>query len=100
MAGKFWRTGLTEMAQSFSKTSFLRACNGSSRNLTAADIEPFGSGVRAQALEPSGSLVDDFRFVTAERMIHVLNAPSPAATASLSIGETIANMALEQAGTS
>jgi (S)-2-hydroxyglutarate dehydrogenase len=55
---------------------------------------PFGAGVRAQAVEPSGALVDDFRFVDGERMIHVLNAPSPAATASLSIGQTIAAMAV------
>jgi L-2-hydroxyglutarate oxidase len=57
------------------------------------DIHPFGTGVRAQALERNGLLVDDFRFVQAERMIHVLNAPSPGATASLSIGQTIAEMA-------
>jgi L-2-hydroxyglutarate oxidase len=53
---------------------------------------PGGAGVRAQALEPNGKLVDDFRIVEAHRMVHVLNAPSPAATASLSIGRTIANI--------
>jgi len=52
-------------------------------------------GIRAQALETSGALVDDFRIVEAEHMIHVLNAPSPAATASISIGEKIAAMALK-----
>jgi len=56
------------------------------------DIERGGSGVRAQALDPYGNLVDDFRIVEAERMIHVLNAPSPAATASISIGNKIAEM--------
>ena len=66
--------------------------------LQIADIHPFGSGVRAQAVERSGALVDDFRFVQAERMIHVLNAPSPAATASLSIGRSIADMAAKQWG--
>jgi len=56
------------------------------------DIEPGGAGVRAQALEPNGKLVDDFRIVEARRMVHVLNAPSPAATASLSIGKTISEL--------
>jgi L-2-hydroxyglutarate oxidase len=61
--------------------------------LQIADVRRAGAGVRAQALEPSGLLVDDFRIVEAERMIHVLNAPSPAATACLSIGRTIAEAA-------
>jgi L-2-hydroxyglutarate oxidase len=56
-------------------------------------VNPGGAGVRAQALEPSGVLVDDFRIVEAESMIHVLNAPSPAATAAISIGKQIASMA-------
>ena len=60
------------------------------------DVEPHGAGVRAQAVTREGALVDDFRIVEAERMIHVLNAPSPAATASISIGETIAKK-VEQA---
>jgi (S)-2-hydroxyglutarate dehydrogenase len=54
--------------------------------ITDEDVHRAGSGVRAQALEPNGLLVDDFRIVEDERMIHVLNAPSPAATASISIG--------------
>jgi L-2-hydroxyglutarate oxidase len=98
MAGKHWRTGLGELARSFSKVAFLRALQRLVPDLTGADILPFGSGVRAQAVEPSGALVDDFRFVVAERMIHVLNAPSPAATASLSIGETIAELAMRHLG--
>jgi len=61
--------------------------------LQTEDIRPAGAGVRAQAVDPSGALVDDFRFVQGERMIHVLNAPSPAATASISIGQTIADLA-------
>ncbi|HWY85775.1 MAG TPA: hypothetical protein VNX28_03570, partial [Gemmataceae bacterium] len=61
--------------------------------LALDDIQPAGAGVRAQALEPSGLLVDDFRIIETQRMIHVLNAPSPAATASLTIGKTIADMA-------
>jgi L-2-hydroxyglutarate oxidase len=58
--------------------------------VTAADVTRGGAGVRAQAVDRDGRLVDDFRIVTGERMVHVLNAPSPAATASLSIGQTIA----------
>jgi L-2-hydroxyglutarate oxidase len=62
------------------------------------DIHPAGAGVRAQALDSSGSLIDDFHIRAAERMIHVLNAPSPAATASLSIGSTIAELAERRFG--
>jgi L-2-hydroxyglutarate oxidase len=91
MAGKYWRMGMEEMARSFSKRAFLRALRRLIPELREEDIRPFGSGVRAQAVEPSGALVDDFRFVVGQRMIHVLNAPSPAATASLSIGATIAD---------
>lgn len=93
MAGKYWRTGMSEMIRSFSKRSFHRSLQRLIPELQIGDIHPFGSGVRAQALERNGALVDDFRFVQAERLIHVLNAPSPAATASLSIGKTIAEMA-------
>ena len=60
------------------------------------DIETGGAGVRAQALEHDGKLVDDFRIVEAEKMVHVLNAPSPAATASLSIGKTISEMVIKK----
>ncbi|HPO57638.1 MAG TPA: L-2-hydroxyglutarate oxidase, partial [Anaerolineaceae bacterium] len=61
----------------------------------AEDVHRSGAGVRAQALEPNGQLVDDFRIIQSERMVHVLNAPSPAATASISIGRTIADMAMQ-----
>jgi L-2-hydroxyglutarate oxidase len=96
MAGKYWRTGMSEMYRSFSKRAFHRALQRLIPELQITDIHPFGSGVRAQAVERSGALVDDFRFVQAEHMIHVLNAPSPAATASLSIGRAIADMAAQQ----
>jgi L-2-hydroxyglutarate oxidase len=59
------------------------------------DVHASGSGIRAQALEPNGQLVDDFRIVEGENMVHVLNAPSPAATASISIGRAIAGMAFK-----
>jgi (S)-2-hydroxyglutarate dehydrogenase len=96
MAMKHWRTGMSEMIRSFRKRSFYLSLKRLIPELQMNDIQPFGSGVRAQAVERSGALVDDFRFVQAEHMIHVLNAPSPAATASLSIGETIAEMAARQ----
>ncbi len=96
MALKYWRTGIGEMWRSFSKRAFHRALQRLLPELELGDIYPFGSGVRAQAVDPTGALVDDFRIVEAERMIHVLNAPSPAATASLSIGQTIAEMAAKQ----
>jgi L-2-hydroxyglutarate oxidase len=96
LGAKYWRTGMGEMLRSFSKSRFHQSLQRLVPELQIGDIEPFGSGVRAQAVERSGALVDDFRFVQAERMIHVLNAPSPAATASLAIGRTIAEMAAKQ----
>jgi L-2-hydroxyglutarate oxidase len=100
MAAKYWKTGLGELRRSFSKKAFHRALQRLIPELRLDDLQPFGAGVRAQAVEPSGALVDDFRFVEADRMIHVLNAPSPAATASLSIGQTIADMARRNFGLS
>ena len=96
MARKFWYTGMGEMYRSFSRRAFWHALQGLIPEVKFADLVPAGAGVRAQAVEPSGKLVDDFFIRQAERMIHVLNAPSPAATASLAIGDTIAAMALQQ----
>ncbi len=96
LAGKYWRMGSGEFYRSFSKRAFVRALQKLIPELDFADIHRAGAGVRAQALEPNGFLTDDFRIIQTERMIHVLNAPSPAATASLSIGQTIANMANKQ----
>jgi L-2-hydroxyglutarate oxidase len=93
LAFKYWKTGLGEMVRSWSKSAFVKALRKLMPELGKEDIRPAGSGVRAQALEPSGFLVDDFRIIEAERMIHVLNAPSPAATASISIGQAISQMA-------
>jgi len=93
MAGKYWKTGIGEFYRSFSKRAFVKALQRLIPELGFEDVHPAGAGVRAQAVEPTGLLVDDFRIVEAERMIHVLNAPSPAATASISIGKTIASMA-------
>jgi len=93
MAGSNWRMGLGELWRSWNKGAFVRALQALMPEIAAADLVPGGAGVRAQALDPDGKLVDDFRIVEAERQIHVLNAPSPAATASISIGETIADLA-------
>jgi L-2-hydroxyglutarate oxidase len=93
MARKHWRAGLGEQWRSLSRAAFARACAALVPAITAADLAPGGAGVRAQALSRTGALLDDFAFAEAERMVHVLNAPSPAATASLAIGEEIARRA-------
>ncbi|MCY3021455.1 MAG: L-2-hydroxyglutarate oxidase [Planctomycetota bacterium] len=93
LALRFWRTGMAEMYRSFSKAAFVRALQKLLPEIRAEHLEEGGAGVRAQALAPDGALVDDFRIVRTEHAIHVLNAPSPAATASLCIGEEIARMA-------
>lgn len=90
---KHWKMGLGEFYRSFYKPAFVRALQRLVPELQAQDLQPGGAGVRAQAVEPDGSLADDFRIVEAPRMIHVLNAPSPAATASISIGQSIAQKA-------
>ncbi len=93
MASKYWKTGIGEFYRSFSRRAFVGALQRLIPELRFEDVRRAGAGVRAQALDPGGALADDFRIVEAERMIHVLNAPSPAATASISIGRTIAEMA-------
>lgn len=98
MARKFWWTGIGEMYRSFSRRAFWHALQALIPEVKFGDLVPAGAGVRAQAVEPSGKLVDDFFIRQAERMVHVLNAPSPAATASISIGRTIADMALKDLG--
>ena len=98
MVGRFWKTGMGEMYRSLSKSAFVTALRRLVPDLRADDLERGGSGVRAQAVEPSGLLVDDFRIVEAEGMVHVLNAPSPGATSSLSIGRTIADIAARRFG--
>ncbi|HHY88055.1 MAG TPA: L-2-hydroxyglutarate oxidase [Chloroflexi bacterium] len=95
MALKYWRMGTGEFYRSLSKPAFVRAMQRLIPAVRAEDVHRSGAGVRAQALEPNGQLVDDFRIIQSERMVHVLNAPSPAATASISIGRTIADMAMQ-----
>jgi L-2-hydroxyglutarate oxidase len=98
MAAKHWRSGLDEFHRSFSKPLFVRALQRLVPEVRDEDLVPGGSGVRAQALKRDGTLVDDFQFVPSGRMLHVLNVPSPAATASLVIGRTIGNMAAQNFG--
>ncbi len=98
MARRYWATGMGEMYRSLSKRAFVRALQALVPDLRDDDVEPSGAGVRAQAVEPTGLLCDDFRVVEAEGMVHVLNAPSPGATASLSIGRSIAGIAAERLG--
>jgi L-2-hydroxyglutarate oxidase len=98
MAAKHWRSGLDEFHRSFSKPVFVRALQRLVPEVREEDLIPGGSGVRAQALAHNGSLVDDFQFVPSARMLHVLNVPSPAATASLVIGRTIVRTAEESFG--
>ena len=96
MAGRNWRTGLSELHRSLSRRASARALARLVPEISAADLEPGGAGVRAMAVSPDGELVDDFRIMRADRMIHVLNAPSPAATASISIGRWIAEELVQE----
>jgi (S)-2-hydroxyglutarate dehydrogenase len=97
MGAKYWRMGLGEFYRSFSKRAFTAALQKLLPALTEDDIRPGGSGVRAQALDRSGGLLDDFHFAQQHRILHVCNVPSPAATASLLIGREIATR-LNQSG--
>ena len=93
MAGRYWRMGLGEMYRSASKRAFVSALRVLLPELDGSQLVRGGAGVRAQAVERDGSLADDFVLLEDERMIHVLNAPSPGATASISIGQSIADLA-------
>jgi len=89
LAAKYGGVGMKEMVRSFSKAAFVRSLQKLIPEVQAEDLVPTHAGVRAQALTKDGGLVDDFLLVRGERAIHVCNAPSPAATASLAIGEAI-----------
>lgn len=93
LAKRFWKVGAMEYHRSFSKSRFVRDLQKLIPELQRNDVQRGGAGVRAQAVDAQGKLLDDFHIINAEGMIHVLNAPSPAATASLSIGSTIAGHA-------
>jgi L-2-hydroxyglutarate oxidase len=92
MARQHWKNGLAEFRRSLRKREFVRSCQRLLPEVRMEDLTPGGSGVRAQAVGMDGALVDDFRFVVGKRFLHVLNVPSPAATASLPIGREILKM--------
>ena len=92
MAARYWRSGCGELYRSLNKRAFLREAQRLLPELQEPDLRSARSGVRAQALDQAGNLIDDFRFQAAGRILHVLNVPSPAATASLVIGSKIAEL--------
>ena len=96
VAAKYWRTGLGEMYRSFSKAAFTKALQELIPEIQESDLVPGGAGVRAQACDRDGGLLDDFSIIERPNAINVCNAPSPAATSSLSIGETVAELALKR----
>ena len=98
LARKYWRDGWAEMKRSYSKAAFVQALQRLVPAITPADLEPGRSGVRAMACDRAGNLLDDFLILTKPRTINVCNAPSPAATASLAVGETVALQAVELLG--
>jgi (S)-2-hydroxyglutarate dehydrogenase len=92
---KHWRFGLDEYRRAFSKKLFLKSLQRLIPSLEMDDLKPGRAGVRAMALAPEGAMIDDFKIEKSERAIHILNAPSPAATASLAIGGEVEKMATE-----
>jgi L-2-hydroxyglutarate oxidase len=94
------KSGVTEMANSLSKQRYLALCRRYCPELTLTDLLPYRSGVRAQAVLPDGTMVHDFLIGETRRTIHVLNAPSPAATSAIPIGRHIAHLAEEKFGLS
>ncbi len=92
MSYRFWRAGLAESYRSFSKNAFVKALKRLVPEVEAGDLIPGGSGVRAQAVDRAGNLLDDFDLVEQKQAIHVRNAPSPAATSSLAIGSHIVDL--------
>jgi (S)-2-hydroxyglutarate dehydrogenase len=92
MAWRYWGKGMSEMYRSWNKTAFTRALKKMLPEIESQDLRPGGAGVRAQAIDDQGKLVDDFKFSVSARALHVINVPSPAATASLKIAEELVNL--------
>ena len=93
---KYWKTGMGEFYRSYSKTAFTNALRKLIPGINKEDLTTGGAGIRAQACDKSGGLVDDFYFVESKNILHICNAPSPAATASLAIGDSISEKILKQ----
>jgi len=96
VAAKYWKTGFGEMYRSFSKSAFTSALQKLLPDITEDDLTPGGAGVRAQACDKNGGLIDDFLILEESNAINVCNAPSPAATSSLSIGDHVSDLALKR----
>ena len=96
MGKKYYKTGFHEFYRSLSKHAFVSALQKLIPDIKEDDVLPYKAGVRAQAVDKNGNLLDDFKIIENTNMIHILNAPSPAATASLSIANKIANMVIEK----
>jgi (S)-2-hydroxyglutarate dehydrogenase len=96
LAARNWKMGLGEIHRSLSKAAFVKALQRLIPDIRSEHLKPCRAGVRAQAIAPDGSMIDDFLWVVEKRMIHVCNAPSPAATASLEIGRQIVSRVCEQ----
>ncbi len=99
VVGKYWKTGFGEFYRSFSKSAFTRALQELIPEITESDLIEGGAGVRAQACDRTGGLLDDFEIRESKFAINILNAPSPAATSSLSIGNTVSDMVLKRFST-
>jgi L-2-hydroxyglutarate oxidase len=97
LAAKHAGSGLAEIHRSFSKRTFVRSLQKMIPEIQEEDLIPSKAGVRAQAILPSGGLVDDFMIINSQNGVHICNAPSPAATASLEIGRLIADQLLTRA---
>ena len=95
LASTNWRTGVGEIHRSFSKKAFVRGLKKLVPEVEEGDVLPIAAGVRAQAIRKDGALVDDFLIVEGKNSVHVLNAPSPAATSAIPIGEEIARRVAE-----
>ena len=96
VARKYWKTGFGEMYRSFSKGAFTKALQKLMPGIRSSDLEAGGAGVRAQACDRDGGLIDDFYIRELPGQVHVLNAPSPAATSSLAIGKAVAELVFKQ----
>ena len=101
--GGFWKlmkanigTGISEMKDSFFKSGYLERCRKYCPELTLEDLQPYPAGIRAQAVTKDGSLIHDFLFAETPRSILVCNAPSPAATSAMPIGEHIVDKAIDR----
>ncbi|WP_020532181.1 L-2-hydroxyglutarate oxidase [Flexithrix dorotheae] len=96
VAAKYWKTGLGEFYRSYSKSAFTKALQKLIPEIQEGDLKPGGAGVRAQACDRTGGLIDDFKIIENDHSVNVLNAPSPAATSSLAIGKSISELVMKR----